>query len=420
MRKSAEILFEYMQNMFYNPGQSTLNLEDLDDDLVMLGKGLMYFAQNISQHHEFAKALAKGNLSVTPPPPENELAAPIKSLQANLRHLTWQSQQVAQGHYNQHVDFMGEFSEAFNTMIQQLAERQQQLDHEMERIQKKTRALEESNRLLSCVTQYIPQQILVLDIKKKEVLLKNNTAIIEMNKNPDYVNMLIAALAEHTTENGSCHFEIIYDFENIKRYLSVRTYLIEWNQINAEALVVDDVSTEKNEMNELRQQAHWDTMTKLYNRSYGMMILDEWLNQKRRFALAFIDLDNLKHINDEYGHLEGDIYIINVAKCLAANFRDAVVCRIGGDEFMVLVPEVDEIIAMKRMLELSKLVEYDEYLQDKAFCYGISYGIMAVGEYNIYAAGDILSKADERMYEHKRMRKRNRHRENAGSEHVEE
>jgi len=81
---------------------------------------------------EFTKALSRGDLS-------QELKAGgflsghLKSLQANLRHLTWQTGQIAKGDFSQRVAFMGEFSEAFNSMVVSLAEaRDRFLDYERE------------------------------------------------------------------------------------------------------------------------------------------------------------------------------------------------------------------------------------------------------------------------------------------------
>jgi two-component system cell cycle response regulator len=74
--------------------------------------------------YEYMLALARGDLSVKPPH-RNQMAAPFKELHANLNHLTWQTQQIASGDLNQHVDFMGDFSNAFNRLIQTLREKRE-------------------------------------------------------------------------------------------------------------------------------------------------------------------------------------------------------------------------------------------------------------------------------------------------------
>lgn len=394
--------------MFYDAGKATLDIDKLDEEYVQLGKGLMYFAQCFAQYNELANALAKGDLSVPLPPPENELAAPLKSLQASLKHLTWQSQQVAKGNYKQSVDFMGEFSDAFNTMIRQLSERQQKLEDEIEVSLKKTKALERSNQLLGNITQYIPQQILVTDVDTHEILFMNNMAKCEIQRDPEYFEKLMEALVEHRSPGGEYTAEVQFAYENEERYLSVNSYSIEWNQSSAEALVIKDISSEKNQIKELETQAYRDSMTNLYNRLYGMRVLDEWLSEKKSFSLIFADLDRLKYINDKFGHSEGDEYINNAAKHLKNFSEKAIVCRIGGDEFMLLAPDISYDKAHDRMNELCDMIQNDENVKYKEYQYSISFGIVVVEEDNVLPAGLILSMADEKMYEHKRSRKKNR------------
>jgi soluble cytochrome b562 len=67
--------------------------------------------------HQFVNPLARGELSEINLSAKNFLASPFKELHSRLCHLTWQAKQVADGDYGQRVDFMGEFSEAFNSMI---------------------------------------------------------------------------------------------------------------------------------------------------------------------------------------------------------------------------------------------------------------------------------------------------------------
>ncbi|GAM10317.1 cellulose synthesis regulatory protein [Geobacter sp. OR-1] len=71
----------------------------------------------------FLAALANGNLEVEPPP-RNLLISPFKQLHASLRHLVWQTSQVAAGDLDQHVDFLGELSTSFNKMIESLRQKQ--------------------------------------------------------------------------------------------------------------------------------------------------------------------------------------------------------------------------------------------------------------------------------------------------------
>jgi len=408
MSDTSNILFGFLREIFYASPDAKLDLDKLEEDYVMLGRGLMFFALCYSQYNEFANALARGDLSTQPPPPENELAAPLKSLHASLKHLTWQSKQVAMGDYKQHVDFMGEFADAFNMMVEQLADRQQKLEDEIASSKKHVEALEQGNHLLENVTRHIPQQIFVVSEGDHEILLKNEMAEREIAGDPAFLEKIMEELAKCEDQEPPHSKEIKLEQDGTTRFFSVISYNIEWEKVNAEALLINDISDERKQIEDLKTQVYRDSMTHLFNRFYGMLELNEWLEKKVRFALVFVDMDNLKYVNDEFGHIDGDRYISCVAKCLGTYSGNALVCRIGGDEFMMLVPDADEEQARDRMLELQSLLEKDDYLDDKDFSYSISFGIVAVNENNELSASDILSLADERMYEHKRARKKER------------
>jgi signal transduction histidine kinase len=86
--------------------------------------------QIIEQHAEvlaFVRPLSRGELAVSVPPTRNFLASPFKELHSRLTHLTWQAEQVARGDYSQRVDFMGDFSRAFNSMVEALERKELQL-----------------------------------------------------------------------------------------------------------------------------------------------------------------------------------------------------------------------------------------------------------------------------------------------------
>ncbi|MDQ7781641.1 MAG: SpoIIE family protein phosphatase [Desulfomonilaceae bacterium] len=93
-----------------------------DDDMAQLCRVTNSLIEAFADAHDFVTALGQGNLDVHVPP-RNLLISPYKQLHSNLRHLTWQTQQVAKGDLSQRVDFLGEFSEAFNSMIDSLKEK---------------------------------------------------------------------------------------------------------------------------------------------------------------------------------------------------------------------------------------------------------------------------------------------------------
>lgn len=149
----ADLLFAYLHDVIYNPLNASLDLEQLPEAFINFGEGLQYFSNMISEAKALANELSIGNLNCTLPSKGNEIAAPLKKLHASLRHLTWQTQQVTKGDYNQHVDFMGDFSSAFNEMIKQLELR---TNHLQEMIDKKTKSVVElKNAILKTMAELV-------------------------------------------------------------------------------------------------------------------------------------------------------------------------------------------------------------------------------------------------------------------------
>lgn len=92
------------------------------EDMRLLCEATNDLIVDFRDSHHFIGSLAEGDLDVDPPA-RNYLCSPYKQLHANLRHLVWQTQQVAKGDLSQQVDFLGGFAEAFNSMILSLREK---------------------------------------------------------------------------------------------------------------------------------------------------------------------------------------------------------------------------------------------------------------------------------------------------------
>ena len=118
-----------------------------DDGLTAVIEAVNLLIANFKVLREFSIALANGRVDFEVPP-RMHLLDPLKSLQSSLKHLTWQTQEVAAGDYDQRVDFLGEFSVAFNGMVRALREKDQAEREAMKLLQQRTVALEEANKEL--------------------------------------------------------------------------------------------------------------------------------------------------------------------------------------------------------------------------------------------------------------------------------
>ena len=404
MSDTPDILFDYLSNIYYFRTQPPIDVAKIDKAYSDVAEGLVYLEASLIACNKYAIALSRGDLEVELPSISNEISAALKSLHASLKHITWQTQQVANGDYSQRVDFMGDFANAFNTMVTQLEDRKKKLEEEIEHSKEHAEAMERSQKLLSNLMQNFPQQIIVISLENREVLFCNEEAGKVVRRERDYVKNLLDQLPEFDDNER----EIILKNSDGERYYLVNSYLVEWENKHAVALSLNDITMEKNQILALESHVYYDAQTGLYNRHFGMNKFNELVEDKKALSLIFIDLDNLKYINDVHGHEEGDTYIAKVAEYLTRHNDDSIVCRVGGDEFMILKPDFNFEQATARIKKLSDLISNDPYLDDKEYMYSVSYGVVEVDKDNTLPVSTLLGIADERMYEHKRARKKSR------------
>lgn len=123
------------------------------------------------------------------------------------------------------------------------------------------------------------------------------------------------------------------------------------------------------------------------------------------FSILFIDLDNLKQVNDELGHKAGSAFLVEMAELLSSTFRETdVIGRIGGDEFAVAGQFTqDEIGEIAHLLRENAVLKNSE--NGRQFSLSFSTGFATCVENSRLSLNELLSRADRAMYQDKRMRK---------------
>lgn len=153
----------------------------------------------------------------------------------------------------------------------------------------------------------------------------------------------------------------------------------------------------------LERDAYTDNLTGLGNRmGYGHAV-DELWDAQAPFTVALVDLDNLKHANDAFGHDEGNHYILTVAELLRACCREgdgSGAYRIGGDEFVLISPrDTESSLASRLEKARDELVEKSTATEPMTFSF--SYGCSKVHPDEGGSRKDITADADRKMYRYK-------------------
>lgn len=150
----------------------------------------------------------------------------------------------------------------------------------------------------------------------------------------------------------------------------------------------------------IRRAANTDYLTGLPNRRHFFYIVTVQYQQLRKeHALALIDLDFFKQINDTYGHDGGDSVLKTVALLIEEHFPNEIFARFGGEEFCVYMPSTDACHAHTRLNEFRQAVEKTKFqILENNVSVTCSVGVSSTPTQNIET---LLTQADKQLYEAK-------------------
>ncbi|MBI3811962.1 MAG: diguanylate cyclase, partial [Nitrospirae bacterium] len=158
----------------------------------------------------------------------------------------------------------------------------------------------------------------------------------------------------------------------------------------------------------LEEMAITDDLTGLYNRRYVMEELKAEFSRSMRFGLPLscmvIDLDLFKEVNDRYGHLAGDAVLRQISDLFHNHFREPdILARIGGEEFLAILPQTDVQGALVKAEWLRDQVERQAFTVDsgKTIRMTISIGVAAYPDERIHNMDHLFKVADDALYRNK-------------------
>ncbi len=177
--------------------------------------------------------------------------------------------------------------------------------------------------------------------------------------------------------------------------------------------IARDITKRKQAEEVLKTLSLKDDLTGLLNRRGFFTLAEQALKTAERMGsemiLIFGDLDNLKGINDTFGHKEGDQALVNTSQVLKETFRESdIIARIGGDEFAILAMNSHETeTSSEKLIKRFEQVLNDHHLQTKRpFALSLTFGITCFNPQNPCSIDVLLAQADKIMYENKQKKGR--------------
>jgi len=381
-----------------------------DPQLQAIGERLQRLSRQVEELKKYALAMARGNLDVEFPPRSNYLAGGLKELHANMLHLVWKVEQIAKGNFSQKVDFMGQISDAFNKMASMLAKRDLQLT--------------QSQDILKVILSVADISLFVLDKESGELLqgrenLNNYQSLADM---PADTALLARQLKAHVASMEEEKEEWqLYSPENDKWYM-VNSMLGPWGHEDAYYHLLTNISATIDLSERLKTAMYRDPKFHAYNQLYAVDYIGKLIQSNSSFAVCYFDLDDFKQINDQKGHEEGDRYIRTFIDIVSSVIRSShdVFCRIGGDEFLLILSGIKAKGALRIVERLGEKTKEFNRLDKSDIPLDFSCGIEAVSADNYCrepcaanacrdkqcgSAQCIINRADKKMYRQKRRKK---------------
>ncbi|WP_193110668.1 sensor domain-containing diguanylate cyclase [Sulfurimonas paralvinellae] len=204
---------------------------------------------------------------------------------------------------------------------------------------------------------------------------------------------------EKVIDHPDEHYKVKMIIEEKIYYFLVNAAVIDREQ-NHYSVIFADITKEERYKEELEDITIRDSLTGLYNRRFYETQIDEEIYNAKRYehalSVIMLDIDFFKKVNDEHGHSVGDEVLIYYANLVKESLREAdKVCRVGGEEFVIILPYTTKDDAVKIAEKLRVLVEKSKKILPITMSFGVTEYIKGESEDFLY------KRADEALYEAK-------------------
>lgn len=273
------------------------------------------------------------------------ITKPVKHLQETMSAIQRDGDLTRQAAVDENNADIGEMAKTFNTLTESLLAANKRLDLFAQVFENSGEAIviTDADRNIIAVN---PAFTAITRYKAEDVTGKNPKLLSSGRQSPEFYQEMWKSI----NETGRWRGEIWNRRENGEIYpewLSIGTVKDENGKVVNFIGIFNDTTQRKEAEQHIQYLAHYDSLTNLPNRRLFEDRIQQGLlaskRARKKAALLFLDLDRFKSINDSLGHLSGDQLLQSVAERLKSCVRESdTVCRQGGDEFLILLPEINK------------------------------------------------------------------------------
>lgn len=210
-------------------------------------------------------------------------------------------------------------------------------------------------------------------------------------------------------QNGisSISYEFMITKDGITyRWMRITARIFFWKSDNSIRMITyrTDIDEEKQRELQYLNEIQRDPMTGLYNKRITEQLIEEtikkdWLDDTIKHALCIFDIDNFKYVNDTMGHSYGDQIITEIATEIKSQFLDSDIAgRIGGDEFAVLIKNIENVERLKQKLaRICNRIGQKDFSEQHGLIISCSIGVSLFPQ-DGYVYSELYEKADQALY----------------------
>lgn len=258
-----------------------------------------------------------------------------------------------------------------------------------------------------------PSPLILLNLEDSKIELLNKQAIEYYQLQENDISDLDGSFIFNQSEKAEI-LNRLHAKQTIKNYVMQKQISSEitWSILKFELvdyfdnpcvlIGITDITDLKQVEEELLKYATTDMLTGVLNRRVGMELLERQLSKPEEFVLCFMDINHLKHVNDQIGHKAGDELIITVCGVIKATMdSNDILFRLGGDEFVVIfhhktVEEVEQIWCI-----IQEKLESINYAPKMPYPISVSHGLYHYRPENPVTVEEMMEIADKEMYKEK-------------------